>query len=89
MECIRTSESPDYSPTSDHTFGKAVDIIFDNCEAVDVREDLRKNWVLWAVKNNLTFPLTIEEGPSISWLHGSVRNSAKIFNEFYVGNNND
>ena len=57
---FRTIESPYYSPTSQHSFGKASDCLFMHVSAEEVREDLRKM---------KTHPFITRVENNVSWLH--------------------
>ena len=76
---LRTSDSPYYSKHSQHTFGRAADIIFSQVTAEDVREQMKtypNQWLLAAgVKS-----LTLED--DVSWLHVDVRNGDLGINSF-------
>lgn len=61
---IRTPESPEYSPTSQHTFGRASDKLFSHAPAELVRAYIRENW--------LTLGITCIED-EVSWVHSDVR----------------
>lgn len=73
---LRMSESPWFSPYSQHTFGRAADLIFKDVEADKVRKWLER-WHDYEVRDCLTnaelLGITgIEKG--ISWVHIDVRN---------------
>ena len=61
---IRTPESPDYSATSQHTFGRASDKIFSNVAAETVRQYIREHY--------LELYITCVEA-GVSWVHSDVR----------------
>jgi tRNA(His) 5'-end guanylyltransferase len=61
---IRTPESPDYSPTSQHTFGRASDKLFTHAAAETVRQYIREHYL------NLLITC-VEDG--VSWVHSDVR----------------
>jgi hypothetical protein len=69
---LRTPESPDYSTYSQHSFGRAADIIFNDVTAEQVRQDLLAN----PTDHVFEFVNSIEEGTS--WLHFDVRNCDRI-----------
>ena len=74
---LRTYDSPYYSAYSQHTFGRAIDIIFNDFTAEEVRQDLKGGLLL----DDLNLDsVTIEEG--VSWLHIDVRNNKPGFNYF-------
>jgi hypothetical protein len=62
---LRTKESSDYSPTSQHTYGRASDKLFDDADAETVRQYIIQHWK----ELGLT---CIEAG--VSWVHSDVRN---------------
>lgn len=61
---LRTTESPDFSPTSQHTFGRASDKLFSLATAEEVREWIRKNWQSLSI-------FCIEE--NVNWVHSDCR----------------
>ncbi len=69
---LRTSDSPWYSKYSQHSFGRAADIIFNNVTAESVRQDILAN------PDDPAFELinSFEEGTS--WLHIDVRNCDRL-----------
>jgi len=69
---LRTSDSPYYSPFSQHTFGRAADCLFADLSAEDVRQDIL------ADPSHPDFQMigSIELG--VSWLHFDVRNCDRI-----------
>ena len=60
---IRTSDSSFYSLTSQHTYGRASDKLF-NSPAEEVREYIKQNWISLGIT-------CIEE--NVSWVHSDVR----------------
>jgi hypothetical protein len=60
---LRTSASSDYSPTSQHSFGRASDKLF-KAPAEDVRKYIQENWQSLGIT-------CIESG--VSWVHSDVR----------------
>lgn len=62
---LRTKESPYYSPTSQHSFGRASDKLFTHAPAERVRQYIKDNWKELGIT-------CIEEG--VSWVHSDVRN---------------
>jgi hypothetical protein len=66
---LRTSESPHYSPTSQHSFGRAADLIFKDVTAEQVRQSMLANRVKW---NTIVPSITLEQ--DVSWVHVDVRN---------------
>ncbi len=81
---IRTLESPDYSPTSQHSFGRAVDIIFNDISAPDVRKAMTANPDKWLGICDSISMEDLKDGKPISWVHVDVRNSYKGINLFNV-----
>ena len=67
---LRTSQSPDYSPTSMHSFGKAIDCIFSHYSAEEVR--------LYILSNKGFFPYIRGMEDTVSWLHVDVRNEDEL-----------
>lgn len=61
---IRTPDSPFYSRTSQHSWGRASDKIFASATPQEVREYIKLNWK----KLGIT---TIEE--NVGWVHSDVR----------------
>lgn len=61
---IRTLNMPYYSPTSQHSFGRASDKVFKDVHAAEVRSYIRKHWKelgISAIENN------------VNWVHTDVR----------------
>jgi hypothetical protein len=69
---LRTSDSPYYSKYSQHSFGRAADVIFKHITAEEVRQAILEN------PDDPTFELinSFEEG--VSWLHFDVRNCDRV-----------
>lgn len=63
---LRTKESPDYSPYSQHSFGRAVDIIPTEATVDEIREYIKAN------PEEFSYIKGIEE--DVSWLHIDCRN---------------
>ena len=61
---LRTPVSPEYSPESQHTFGRGSDKIFKNATAEEVREYIKKFYVGYGIT-------AIEDG--VSWVHDDCR----------------
>lgn len=61
---LRTMQSPDFSPTSQHTFGRASDKLFAHATAEEVRKYIKKNFLSLGITS-------IEEG--VTWVHSDVR----------------
>jgi len=75
---LRTPDSPHYSPTSQHSYGRAVDILFRNISAEDVRECIKNDPKAWCV--NGINSITLEDG--VSWCHIDIRNGKAGVNSF-------
>lgn len=69
---LRTPESSYYSPTSQHTLGKAFDCLFKDTTVNAVRQDILMN------PNNVTFNLINAVELDVPWLHFDVRNCDRI-----------
>lgn len=67
---LRTQEAPEYSPTSQHTFGRAMDCKFRHNSAEEVR--------LIVVENKSLFPYITFIEADVSWFHFDVRNTDRI-----------
>ena len=67
---LRTEESEYYSPTSQHSFGRAMDCKFRDCSADAVRE--------FIIHNKSAFPFIVFIETDISWFHFDVRNGERI-----------
>lgn len=63
---LRTPESPYYSPTSQHTHGRASDKIFSRHSAKEVQEYIRNNYQELGITG-----LEL----SVTWVHSDVRES--------------
>ena len=67
---LRTPKSDYYSETSQHSFGRAVDMIFSEYEADHIRKYIKKNPVKFPYVKGL------EEG--VSWVHLDLRNEDEL-----------
>ena len=67
---LRTTYSPYYSPTSQHTFGRAIDCLFNNVTAEAARA--------FILKNPSKFPHITFIEDKVSWLHIDCRNCERI-----------
>lgn len=76
---LRTSDSPYYSPASQHTFGRALDIIVKDYTADEARS-MVKQWFAEGKFSDIVDSITLEEG--VGWLHIDIRNNAKGVNTF-------
>jgi hypothetical protein len=63
---LRTPESEDYSETSQHSLGNAVDIVFSHYSAEEVRN--------YIISNPHEFPYIKGLELGVSWVHLDVRN---------------
>ena len=70
--CLRTAESPWFSKYSQHSFGRAADVIFNDITAEEVRQQILAN------PDDPTFALINSFEENTSWLHFDVRNSDRI-----------
>lgn len=61
---IRTPDSSYYSPTSQHSFGRASDKLFAKSAAEEVRQFIRQHWKELGIT-------CIEDG--VSWVHSDIR----------------
>lgn len=61
---IRTQESPNYSETSQHPYGRASDKIFKDASAEEVRKYIKANWAQLGIT-------CIED--NVTWVHSDVR----------------
>ena len=64
---LRTPDSPWYSPTSQHSFGRAVDIIFKDIAAEEARKEIIR-------QREKMFPYITAMELNVSWVHIDVRN---------------
>lgn len=78
---LRTADSPYYSPYSQHSFGRALDLIFKDITAEEVRRWLKGNAEVWSAATGIT-SVTCEE--EVSWLHIDLRNNSEGYNSFFV-----
>jgi len=76
---LRTMESPYYRPFSQHSHGRALDMIFRDVTAEQARQYIKENIKLIFAYSGLK-SLTIEEG--VSWLHIDCRNAGQGLNSF-------
>ena len=67
---LRTDECPEYSPTSQHAFGRAMDSKFENHTAEEVRQ--------FVIKNKELFPFITFIETDVSWFHFDVRNGERL-----------
>jgi len=69
---LRSPNSPYYSQYSQHTYGRAADIIFKDTTAEAVRTDIQAN------KDDHEFKYINAIELGVSWLHMDVRNTNRI-----------
>lgn len=74
---IRTKGSPWYSPTSQHTFGKAIDAVFSAYDVNEVRD--------YIIANPDEFPYIKGIELDVSWLHIDVRDSSNLITFSKIG----
>lgn len=70
---LRTADSPYFSKYSQHSFGKAADIIFNDITAEEVRQDILDN------PDDPTFKFINSIELGVSWVHLDCRNCDRIF----------
>ncbi len=68
---LRTVESDFYRPFSQHSFGRAVDMVFSKVTAEEARQHIFAN------KERYPYVFAVELG--VSWLHFDCRNTNRIF----------
>lgn len=68
---LRTSESPHYSPYSQHSFGRAFDVIFNEVSVEHVRRFVLDSPTLFPYINAIEL--------DVSWFHFDTRNCERIF----------
>jgi len=67
---LRTPESPDYSLTSQHTYGRASDKLFNDVTVDEVRADI--------LAHPEKYPLIMSLELDVNWLHTDTRNCKRI-----------
>ena len=67
---LRDPSSPHYSPTSQHTFGRAADIIFADHETEHVRQSI--------LTNRTAYPYITGLELGVPWLHIDTRNCKQL-----------
>lgn len=67
---LRTDECQEFSPTSQHTFGRAMDCKFRDSPSDEVRE--------FVIHHRSAFPFIVFMETDISWFHFDVRNGERI-----------
>ena len=67
---LRTKNSKYYSPTSQHSVGKAADCVFSDYETEEVRQ--------YIIDNPRKFPYIKGIEKDVSWLHIDVRSSDRV-----------
>ena len=67
---LRTTDAPEFSPTSQHTFGRAMDCKFKKASAAEVRQ--------FVIKNRQSFPHITFLESDVDWFHFDVRNTKPI-----------
>jgi len=76
---LRSPDSPYYSPTSQHSFGRAVDILFKDVPSEFVRDRIKEEPSQFLIAGNV-YSITLEDG--VSWLHIDIRNGKAGVNSF-------
>ena len=67
---LRTADAPQFSPTSQHTFGRAMDCKFKEHPAAEIRDQV--------IQNRLLFPYITFMEDDVDWFHFDVRNGQRI-----------
>lgn len=67
---LRTTDCEFYSPTSQHTFGRAADCHFSDFDAETIRQEI--------ILDKAAFPHIHFMEADVSWLHFDVRNCTPI-----------
>ena len=83
---LRPPESPYYSQWSQHSYGRAVDMIFKGIPAPEVRQKIKK-LIKQGKLNRINHSFTFEEnmkGKPINWVHLDLRNNNSGYNGFNV-----
>lgn len=84
---FRTMWSKWFRIFSQHTFGRALDMKFKRYKADLVRKELIDNWThIWKERfeDIGVYSITLECGPTITWVHIDIRNAPNGVNTFYV-----
>ena len=69
---LRTPDSPYYSPTSQHSYGRGADPLFKHVSADKVRHDIDLE------PDDLTFEFISSYELDVAWFHFDVRNCDRI-----------
>ena len=69
---LRTSDSPYYSPYSQHSFGRAADCLFKKVSIDEVRSDILNN------PDNEEYKFINAVELKVNWLHIDIRNTGRI-----------
>lgn len=72
---LRVERSPYFSPTSQHSFGRAADCIFKDVTTEKVRR--------YIIDNPQDFPFITTVEMEVSWLHFDVRGGVKPIHKVY------
>ena len=67
---LRTKNSKFYSPTSQHSIGKAIDCVFSDYKTEEVRQ--------YVINNPKKFPYIKGIEKDVSWCHFDVRDSDRV-----------
>lgn len=73
---LRIVGQPHYKPFSQHSFGRAADVVC-SVPAKAIRDRIRSRDIV------LPHPATFEEGDNITWLHMDVRNMSNDHTYFF------
>lgn len=83
---LRNSSSLWYTPWSQHTYGRAVDMLFKDMNSGKVRERIKEMVEAGEFKdivNSVTCEATLN-GKQISWVHLDIRNNKPGYNELNI-----
>lgn len=83
---LRVPSSPYYSQWSQHSFGRAVDMLFTGINATDARKKI-KALIDSGKLDSVALSFTFEEkmkGKEISWVHMDLRNNKEGYNGFNI-----
>lgn len=76
---LRTPDCKYYTPHSQHSHGRAADILFKEFSSDDVRKAMCENPEKWL---DIAPSITLEEGEGVSWVHVDVRNGDTAIRTF-------
>lgn len=84
---LRTSFSTWWRRYSQHSYGRALDLKFEDHSAFSVRNDILLNWdKKWAFlfESIGVDSITMETGETVTWVHIDIRNNYKGVNTFAI-----